>query len=173
MLGEMPGATWAADNECYSLGEAFDMDRYLRFLWRVREYPGRCLFAAVPDVVGDAEATHQRWLQYAPAMRRVGLPLAYVAQDGLDRVPRVGFACLFVGGTTEYKLGQGVAGLVKAAKRAGKWVHAGRVNSRRRILHFARLGADSFDGTGPARRPAHVRWTVDFLRGLRAQGRFA
>ena len=37
--------------------------------------------------------------------------------------------------------------LARAAKRRGKWVHVGRVNSQRRLRHFWGW-ADSVDGTG-------------------------
>jgi hypothetical protein len=37
--------------------------------------------------------------------------------------------------------------LVRAWKRAGKWVHLGRVNSERRIRYAASIGCDSVDGT--------------------------
>ena len=52
--------TWAVDNECFAQGEAFDFDRYLRFLDTLEAYPQETLrFITVPDVVAEARATAQ------------------------------------------------------------------------------------------------------------------
>ena len=57
------------------------------------------------------------------------------------------FDALFIGGTTDWKLGDGAAQLVREAKRRGKWVHMGRVNSLRRMIYAESIGCDSADGT--------------------------
>lgn len=161
---------WAIDNECFSLGPDFDFERYVRFVKRARENPGTCLFVTVPDVVSDAKGTHEHWKRYAPILRRCGLPLAYVAQDGMDELPGVKFDALFIGGSTEYKLSQVVADLIRAAHTKGKWVHVGRVNTPKRILHFWHLGADSFDGTAWALAPdEHLAWAKPLLGWLHQQ----
>jgi hypothetical protein len=50
-------------------------------------------------------------------------------------------------------------------KRAGKWVHMGRVNTDRRIRYAAAIGCDSIDGT------KWVRWRDAYLNdGLRKVG---
>jgi len=159
------------DNGCFAQGEAFDFDRYLRFLGTLEAYPQETLrFITVPDVVAEARATAHRWAQYAPRLRETGLPLAYVAQDGLDALPDEDFQCLFIGGSTEYKLSQTAGRLIHAAQAAGKWVHVGRVNSRCRLRHFTNLGADSVDGTGWARNPSRdLRWALNELRCGRQQ----
>ncbi len=163
---------WAVDNECYTLGEGFIFERYLRFLQRSCSYAGHCLFVTVPDVVSDASGTWQRWNYYAPQMRSLGLPLAYVAQDGLEHLPEVDFACLFIGGSTEYKLSPTVTRLAAEAKAAGKWVHMGRVNSIVRMRHAHRIGVDSVDGTGWAKSyTRHLRWALSELQ--RQQGQLA
>lgn len=161
---------WAIDNRCYIEGNAFDFDTYLELLHRARDYGGRCLFAVVPDVVGDAAATHTRWEHYAPAMRRVGLPLAYVAQDSLDELPDVGFDALFIGGTTEYKLGQVAARLMREARALGKHVHMGRVNTLKRLTHAYKAGADTVDGTAwSIVRDRQMRMATPHLRWLQRQ----
>ena len=48
---------------------------------------------------------------------------------------------------TEWKLGPEARALVAEAKSRGKWVHCGRVNSRRRYLAAFAMGCDSVDGT--------------------------
>ncbi len=125
--------------------------------------PGRCLFVTVPDVVGDARATAHLFEVWWPAVARRGLPAALVAQDGLEHLerwlalawPRID--ALFVGGRTEWKLGAASECLVAEARRRGKWVYMGRVNSARRIRYAASIGCDSVDGT------KWVRWRDTYL----------
>lgn len=74
------------------------------------------------------------------------------------------FDWLFIGGTTEWKLSQAVENLIDEAKRQGKKVHVGRVNSRQRFRRFVTLGADTADGTylkfGPdTNLPKLLSWT--------------
>ncbi len=125
--------------------------------------PGRCLFVTVPDVVADADATAQLFEVWWRALARRGLPAALVAQDGVEHLgcwlslvwPRID--ALFIGGSTEWKLGSAAEALVAEAKRRGKWAHMGRVNSARRIRYAASIGCDSVDGT------KWVRWRDAYL----------
>lgn len=137
------GFLWAADNDAYS---GFDDTRYRRMLETIQGVPG-CLFVTCPDVVGDAEATFTGYLKWGKEILSRGLPLGYVAQDGATDLPWNGISALFIGGTTEYKLGEDAALLVKEAKTRGKWVHMGRVNTWRRIEYAKSIGCDSADGT--------------------------
>jgi hypothetical protein len=97
------------------------------------------------------------WLRYLPVasidladLDENRLPLALVAQDGLEDCDWdywFGVAsCLFVGGTTKFKLACTAAGLVKSAKQRGLLIHMDRVNSIKRLLYAAALGCDSVDG---------------------------
>jgi EAL domain-containing protein (putative c-di-GMP-specific phosphodiesterase class I) len=54
---------------------------------------------------------------------------------------------LFIGGSTEFKLGSTARECIKAAKSAGKKVHVGRVNTARRLNYCKMVGADTVDGT--------------------------
>lgn len=47
----------------------------------------------------------------------------------------------------DWKLSPVAAGLVREAKARSKWVHMGRVNSRRRWSYAEYIGCDSADGT--------------------------
>lgn len=124
---------------------------------------GRCLFVTVPDVPGDALATARLFEVWWCAPARRGLPLALVAQDGLELMPRwLALAwpridALFIGGSTAWKLGPAAERLAAQAKVRGKWVHMGRVNSTRRIRYAASIGCDSVDGT------KWVRWRDRYL----------
>lgn len=135
---------WAMDNGAYS---GFEPDAFVRMLERFHGMGG-CRFVACPDVVGDAYATQEQWPFWSQLIRGVGFVPAFVAQDGqtVEDVPWKRAGALFIGGTTEWKLGPQVRDLIAYAKTRGLWVHIGRVNSRSRIWHFARLGADSWDG---------------------------
>lgn len=142
------GEVWAADNDCFSQGPDFKLETYLRWLEKLAPFQSRCLFAPAPDVVGDSDASLARSLPVLPLIRDLGYPVALVAQDGLSvrDVPWDTFDCLFIGGTTEWKLSQNAGILVKLAKGIGKWVHMGRVNSGRRFIQAYHWGCDSVDG---------------------------
>lgn len=171
-LYTIPGARWAADNECYSLGDAFDPDRYVRFLERTCHLASQCLFATAPDVVADANATLHQFVPWSESIHALGLPVALVAQDGLENlpVPWNVFECLFIGGTTEWKLGPAARQLVASAKARGKWIHVGRVNSAKRLRYCLGLGVDSVDGTEWAINPGRgIRWASKVLKTFEHQ----
>jgi hypothetical protein len=162
LLGTPAGSTWkqrdhytswAADNGCFAelhRPGAFKPDRWLA--WLETAGADQCLFATLPDVVGDAVKTWERSAPYAETVRNLGFPVAIVLQDGLEHEPGIwsellGIAdAVFVGGSTEWKLGHAARRLCHQARHAGKHVHVGRVNSRKRLLYVADF-ADSADGT--------------------------
>lgn len=153
---------WAADNDAYA---AWDEDRYLRMLEAIRRTEQwRLLFVTLPDVVGDWEATRERWDWYTPVTE--GLPRAYVLQDGqpASAVPWSSTSAVFVGGSTEYKLSLAASELVAEAKRRDLWVHMGRVNTRRRIRYAKAIGCDSIDGTQASMfTDTHLPWMLDHV----------
>lgn len=155
------GITWAADNDCF---QGLDEKRYVAMLDRITGLAG-CKFVTVPDVVGDAYETRVMFDVWAPELEARGLPVGYVLQDGSGEVgvPWDRIDALFIGGSTEYKLGPEAAEFAREAKRLGKWVHWGRVNTLKRIRYIAELGAvDSIDGSKWA------RWRKTYLdTGLR------
>ena len=138
--------TWAADNGCFGKGYPGD-EKWLQ--WLADANPERCLFATAPDVVGDAAATLERSAPHLPTIRALGYPAALVAQDGLTETttPWDDLDALFIGGSTAWKLGPHAATLAAAARRRGKYVHMGRVNSRRRYQYAEHIGCHSVDGT--------------------------
>jgi hypothetical protein len=130
-----------------------------------------CLFATAPDVLCDAAATWARSAPWFDTIRRLGFPAALVAQNGIETDPRPwdqieAWDCLFLGGNTTWKESQDAADVAREARRSGKWVHAGRCNSRRRLQLLA--GAvDSVDGTylayGPDTNAARLASWLDEL----------
>lgn len=141
------GVPVCADNGAYV---GFKPGRFRAFCERIpRPIPHLFKWIAVPDVVGDARETLARFKQWEPWLGGLGLPLAFVAQDGAEKegVPWDDIAALFIGGTTQWKLSVHACDLVRQAKRRGKWAHMGRVNSWRRIRTANQWGCDSVDGS--------------------------
>jgi len=169
---------WAADTGLFSAkGErAFNLDSYLA--WLDSQDASTCLFATAPDKICDPVETLRRSAPVFAAIRERGYKPAFVAQDGLehiaDQIPWDDFDVLFIGGSTEWKLGPAAAALVREAKSRGKLVHMGRVNSERRYQYAARIGCDSVDGTflafGPEKNlPRLTGW----VERARIQGELA
>jgi len=159
-----------ADNGCFS-------DRWTERRWEswLLDQSRSARFAVCPDVVDltgtpSHEPTLERWHRYAPMMHRHGFAVAFVAQVGAtpDTIPPDCDA-VFIGGPTEWKLGDTAAAIVRSARAAGKWVHMGRVNSRRRFDAARQMGCDSVDGTfltfGPdVNLPRLLRWVTSARR---------
>lgn len=160
-----PGAECIADNGCFGKGYPGD-DKWLAWLERKASVgTDRFRFATAPDVVGDAHATLARSVPLLPYIRERGYPAALVGQDGMEELdlPWTEFDALFIGGTTDWKLGPGALHLANEAKERGKRLHMGRVNSKKRIEYARSIGCDSVDGTylafGPdINLPKLLRW---------------
>ena len=169
-----PRVCWAADNDCF---RGLDPPAYMRMLARVLAFRTRPAWVVLPDVVADAEGTWALAAVWLPLLKSLGLPAALVLQDGQERLRRRAYldahwgdlAAVFVGGTTGWKLSDHAAALTLEARRRGKLVHWGRVNTARRIrwlgrgMRDGRLWCDTFDGTGfsaygDKRIPSAVRW---------------
>lgn len=141
-------AAWAMDNGAYT-GQYPGDDEYVALLATLEAHRARCLFVAVPDVVGDAAATLALWPAMSARIAALGWPVALVAQDGMtpDDLPP-DLPWLFVGGSTAWKLGPDARALCAAARAQGTRIHCGRVNSERRFRYALHtLGASSCDGT--------------------------
>ena len=149
--GIREGRWWACDNGAFTQG--FQPAEFFKHLERLQPYRERCLFIVCPDVVGDALATLGLYHAWSDTVRQFG-PIAFVAQDGQERLPLPEHDWLFIGGTTDWKMG---AGADECIKRTDKPVHVGRVNSLMRFRHFQRLGVDSCDGTFPCFEPDTAR----------------
>lgn len=163
------GLPWAIDNGAFS---GFDRAAFMRLCERAYGLPG-CLFVVAPDVVGDARATLDAFPFWGGVIRNLcRQPVALAGQDGAEDldIPWNDFACWFIGGSTRWKLSQASADLAAEAKRRGKWVHMGRVNSFRRLQAAYDMGCDSVDGTGMSRwGDRHLAKFCQWVRRLGAQ----
>lgn len=165
-----PGIQWAADNSAFT---NWDPAAFCRMLGRISGKPG-CRFVACPDVVGDAYETARLFYQWQPVIKALGLPAALVLQDGQEAqgIPWNMIDALFIGGSTEFKLGPVAAKAVREGKRRGKWVHMGRVNTRQRFRYACELGCDSVDGSGFSKWPSRIGLGVRWLEELDQQPSF-
>lgn len=134
-----------ADNGCFS--DRWDERRWLAWLDAL---PRSVRFAVCPDVFDPAgKPTHGQtmrlWERFSPAIRRRGFTPAFVCQVGATvwDIPDDA-EVLFLGGTTEWKLGPDAWRIARADSR---WVHMGRVNSEKRMVTALEMGCDSVDGT--------------------------
>jgi hypothetical protein len=169
-----PEHTWACDNDCF---RALDAPAYLRMVARVAGFKSRPSWIACPDAVGDMGETWRRYTIWSRVLLEMGLPVALVMQDGLERLkwrarlPSTWdeLSAVFVGGSTAWKLSDEAGQLTLQAHERGLKVHYGRVNTFRRILWLGRgirdgrLWCDTFDGTGfsaygDKRIPLAIKW---------------
>ena len=136
---------WVLDNGAYS---EFHKDRFVRMMVDAIEDDG-CLWVVVPDVVGNHDATLERFDSWVKEYPDILKKAAFVAQDGaqIPLIPWEDITCLFIGGTDSFKDGVYAYQLAVEAKRRGKWVHVGRVNSTPRLVNWFGI-ADSIDGSG-------------------------
>lgn len=148
--GPFPWLPYALDNGRFSAWEkntVWDEARYMALLAWAQLSGQNPVWAVVPDVVTDREATLKEWERWLPILKPYGWPLAFAVQDGMmpDDVPDEA-AIVFVGGSFEWKW-----------RTAWQWceafprVHVGRVNTYSKLRHCERLGAESCDGTGWSR----------------------
>lgn len=163
MLGpthwKKPIMEYALDNDAFSAwthNMPWNESAWLGMLDKAKACGHDPMWALVPDVVADAEATLEKWERYAPVVSRYGWQKAFAVQDGMTAsdVPHDA-DIVFVGGTTRWKLSS-----LEMWASSFPRVHVGRVNTIGRLLTCDRLGIESVDGTG---------WTRDTQNGSRIE----
>jgi hypothetical protein len=140
---------------CASLKAAIRKSRELVLAKVCREGWHPPLFAVVPDVPYDGEATYRELAKHAPLMRELfpTVPLALSVQDGMS--PKVGAfvakeaGCqfLFVAGSDEWK-DRTAHDWAWEGERRGLRTHLARANETFRITLAKQAGCFSSDGTG-------------------------
>lgn len=165
------------DNGCFTeIGQRkFRLDEYLFMIDEALDAFGEdyVLFATAQDVAFDWEGTLRRSLPTLPLIRRVGAPAALVVQDGAtpQNIPWDECDCIFIGGSTEWKLSEMAKAISLEALRRQKWTHMGRVNSLQRLQIAQDFGCRSADGTyllHEARKGQGEAAVETMLRWLRA-----
>lgn len=157
---------YALDNGAFvawTKGRPFNEVAFLRHLGRSK-LCSPPIWIVVPDVVGDAAATMRLWERWAPLVSGYG-PLAFAAQDGMEPtdVPKNAH-CVFVGGTTEWKLEN-----AHRFKGVAPKLHIARVNHAARLFWAEKIcHADSVDGTGFFRGDQRqIRILTEWIEGPR------
>lgn len=127
------------------------------------------LFIAVPDVVGSHKETIKMFYKWRDKLTDYNL--GFVAQDGMTSqdIPKE-VQAVFIGGSTEFKLGQTAYDIIQTAKQNGLWVHMGRVNSLKRIKYAFDSNVDSIDGTKYAKfDKVHLEKALKYISNLEKQ----
>jgi hypothetical protein len=171
------GVPYAIDNgafPAFTKGEPWQLGPFLSHLAKAEaielEHGERPMWVAVPDVVGDREATLAAWTELAPWIRSMtDYPLALVVQDGMTPADvealEVQPDVLFIGGSTEWKWSS-LAMWCRAFPR----IHVGRVNTYARLWRCQELGVESCDGTGLMRTDRQRVQLARFLDELDGPG---
>lgn len=166
------GARFCMDNGCFGKGYP-GAAAWFAWLEANAHRAADCAFAVAPDVVGDAAATWERSSHWLPKIRARGYAAAFVAQDGIEdmAIEWDAFDVLFIGGSTEWKLGPAARAITAEAKRRHKPVHMGRVNSLSRLRYAGAIGCDSADGTYISFAPdLNLPHVLGWLRDVNDQG---
>lgn len=152
------GGTFAIDNGSYT---KFYKGRFVRLLERNKPNKDKCLFVAVPDIVGNARRTLEIWRNQD--FIDSCWPRALVAQDGLEdlEIPWSELSAIFIGGQDPWKDSKAALDIVKTAKILGKHTHVGRVNNFKRFKLYQHC--DTCDGSGIARYDHMLETLVDLI----------
>jgi len=159
---ETNGIAWGIDNGAFT---GFKPERFLKLIVRYSLQAKHCKFVVLPDRVSDSRATATLFDLWYPTIKATGLPIALAAQDGLT-IENIDFDridALFIGGSTEWKLGSEALHLITKAKTLGKWVHMGRVNGNKRLRYAKAIGCDSVDGSSYARFKSKLHKALEEL----------
>ncbi len=164
-----PWMPFVLDNDaftCWRDSKPWDESAWREMLVRVRLTGLKPLWAAIPDVVANREATIKNWPRYAPVIEDLGWPKAFCVQDGMMPydVPEDADV-IFVGGTDGWKFPNLEMWTANFPR-----VHCARVTSQEMIEACDRLGCESIDGTGWFRapdRPDHLPMLKRFIEGHR------
>lgn len=171
---------FAVDNGVFGK-EGFNPAKFNELVDKLGQAPqaikDKLLYVVAPDVliklpdgkvVGDAKGTLEQFKTWGPQIRAKGLPVAFVAQNGLedmiDEVPWGQFDVLFIGGSDDWKVGNLVGEqkvkwdrLFDAFRDHGVPIHMGRVSGPERLSKAAHdVGAATVDGTMLAVAPTQM-----------------
>lgn len=147
---------WAIDNDCFN---NYDAGAILRYLNRCQGLPN-CLFAVLPDVVGNHEQTKILSMAWLGTYQKLNYPPAFVLQNGctVDDVPYDSLAAIFIGGDNTFKESETAKTIAIEAKKRGLWVHAGRVGGKRRLRKMRdEFKIDSYDSSGFSIYPPKIK----------------
>jgi hypothetical protein len=165
--GPWPFMPYALDNGAYGAHKnksAWDVREWRELLRWAALSGQKPLWALVPDVVEDRQATIDHWWRYVDEVRAYGFRTAFAVQDGMHfgDVPMTADV-VFLGGSTEWK----EAAIEVWCKRFPGQVHVGRVNNWDRLVRCWRAGAVSVDGTGWYHKSARSNQRGELLKFIK------
>lgn len=164
-LDEVKNKVYAIDNGAFA---GLDEKKFMKIVNNYKNNKKE-IFIAVPDIVGDHKATLKMFYNWRNILNDYNL--GFVAQDGMTKndIPKEAQA-IFIGGSTEFKLGKIAYEIIQTAKEKGLWVHMGRVNSLKRIKYAYESKVDSIDGTKYAMfDKVHLKKALDYISSLQKQ----
>ena len=157
------------DNDAYTAwrySKPWNLEAWRTMLHWVRMTGQNPMWATVPDVVGNRQATIANWPIYRNEIKERGWKVAFAVQNGMtpDDVPDDADV-VFVGGTDGWKFRN-----LQTWTQNFPRVHCARVNAPQMIEACERLGCESIDGTGWFRDPSRqdkVPFLESFIEGHR------
>ena len=164
-LQEVKNKVYAIDNGAFA---GLDEKKFMKIVNNYKNNKKE-IFIAVPDIVGNHKETLKMFNNWRDILSDYNL--GFVAQDGMTKndIPKEAQA-VFIGGSTEFKLGKIAFEIIQIAKEKGLWVHMGRVNSLKRIKYAYESNVDSIDGTKYAMfDKVHLKKALDYISSLQKQ----
>lgn len=146
---------WVMDNGAFSNFDEFAFSR----MAQDGMYDPYCKWIAMPDVVGNHERTLELFFEWKEKLCSHYIPCrdrfkkwAFVVQDGatIDTIPWDDIVAVFLGGTNRMKRSRRAFRIMRHARKMGKWVHIGRINTEKWVEYWY-WTADSIDGSGLAK----------------------
>lgn len=164
-----PWMPFVLDNDaftCWRDKRPWDVTAWRNMIRWIRMTGLKPLWAAVPDVVADRDATVDNWPIYRDEIKSLGWPAAFCVQDGMtpEDVPPDADV-IFVGGSDRWKF----PNLPTWTSNFPR-VHCARVNAPEMIEACERLGCESIDATGFFRdpsRPDKLQFLKHFIESKR------
>jgi hypothetical protein len=173
IAGIQAGYAWGGDLGCKDgpgYVKQIDYPKTIPWLETMEPYKNKCLFIAGGDHVGSANETIKSFQEFSQKI--TSWPLAFVAQDGqeLCEFPEPSlWQCLFVGGSTAWKLSEGAEQCIRRAQSLKKRIHIGRVNWWKRYQHFESMeGSNEFTCDGSRIRFGRDQAYIDWVRYMEA-----
>ena len=166
-----PNRKYGLENGAYTTGNPMFNTTWWRMAKAAQE-DENCIWIVAPDAMGDWKKTLRHFDTFTNLHKFPKTKLAIVLQDwcdaipnGHDEVPWDDIVCVFVGGTDKFKYSRQCMEICEEAKRRGKWVHVGRVNTVKNIVYWYDI-ADSFDGSGIAKYDLMLVQALQSLEAL-------
>lgn len=124
-------------------GETCDPEEFADFCQYACSQDQLPIWIVVPDRYKSKDETLERWKEWAPQLRKHGVPLAFVIQNGMTPQDVPDDAdMIFVGGTDDWRYPR-----LDEFLKLGKPIHVGRVNGNN-IWNLHNKGITSCDGSG-------------------------